>query len=64
MDLLSYFTRQELVDIALKPLNITKSNDKFDLNTLTGPIVPNVVPLDMKFMPCDLSIKCSIKRGF
>jgi small subunit ribosomal protein S9 len=31
IDLLPYFTRQELVDIALKPLSITKNSDKFDL---------------------------------
>ena len=31
MDILPYFTRQELVDIALKPLLITKNQDKFDL---------------------------------
>lgn len=31
MDLLAYFTRQELVDVALKPLAITKNKDKFDI---------------------------------
>jgi|TARA_B110000259_G_C14023473_1_gene403869 small subunit ribosomal protein S9 len=31
MELLPYFTRQELVDIAIKPLNITKNKDKFDI---------------------------------
>ena len=31
MDLLAYFTRQELVDIALKPLKIIDNKTKFDI---------------------------------
>jgi small subunit ribosomal protein S9 len=31
IDILPYFTRQELVDIALKPLIVTNNKEKFDL---------------------------------
>jgi len=31
MELLPYFTRQELVNIAIKPLSITKNEKKFDI---------------------------------
>jgi small subunit ribosomal protein S9 len=31
IDLLKYFTRQELVNIAIAPLNILKSKNKFDI---------------------------------